>query len=109
LGKENQIVINNIFSKGRENNLTIKNAVLFCSHVHNLFVRLLPIANIVFNLFSELEALEACYWLKAAGFPQYSQAYEGNALLSQKKVGSIKKRGTNKHLNVFSWSSHNTL
>ncbi|KAJ7356191.1 Dynein light chain Tctex-type [Desmophyllum pertusum] len=24
----------------------------------------------------ELEALEACYWLKAAGFPQYSQAYE---------------------------------
>lgn len=26
---------------------------------------------------AELEALEACYWLKAAGFPQYSQAYEG--------------------------------
>ena len=26
---------------------------------------------------SELEALEACYWLKAAGFPQYAQAYEG--------------------------------
>ncbi|XP_078369668.1 stAR-related lipid transfer protein 13-like isoform X8 [Oculina patagonica] len=24
----------------------------------------------------ELEALEACYWLKAAGFPQYAQAYE---------------------------------
>lgn len=24
----------------------------------------------------ELEALEACYWLKAAGFPQYSSAYE---------------------------------
>lgn len=26
---------------------------------------------------TELEALEACYWLKAAGFPQYAQAYEG--------------------------------
>jgi len=26
---------------------------------------------------AELEALEACYWLKAAGFPQYAQAYEG--------------------------------
>lgn len=25
---------------------------------------------------AELEALEACYWLKAAGFPQYAQAYE---------------------------------
>ncbi|XP_031563482.1 rho GTPase-activating protein 7-like isoform X2 [Actinia tenebrosa] len=24
----------------------------------------------------ELEALEACYWLKAAGFPQYAQSYE---------------------------------
>ena len=28
-------------------------------------------------MFTELEALEACYWLKAAGFPQYAQAYEG--------------------------------
>jgi hypothetical protein len=26
---------------------------------------------------TELEALEACYWLKAAGFPQYAQSYEG--------------------------------
>lgn len=26
---------------------------------------------------SELESLEACYWLKAAGFPQYAQSYEG--------------------------------
>ncbi|KAK3696697.1 hypothetical protein QZH41_013056 [Actinostola sp. cb2023] len=25
---------------------------------------------------AELEALEACYWLKAAGFPQYAQSYE---------------------------------
>lgn len=27
--------------------------------------------------YTELEALEACYWLKAAGFPQYAQSYEG--------------------------------
>jgi hypothetical protein len=26
----------------------------------------------------ELEALEACYWLRATGFPQYAQMYEGN-------------------------------
>ncbi|XP_076311998.1 uncharacterized protein LOC143225821 [Tachypleus tridentatus] len=28
------------------------------------------------NHLSELEAIEACNWLKAAGFPQYSQLYE---------------------------------
>ena len=27
---------------------------------------------------SELEAKEACDWLRAAGFPQYAQLYEGN-------------------------------
>lgn len=26
---------------------------------------------------SEIEAAEACKWLKAAGFPQYAQMYEG--------------------------------
>lgn len=30
------------------------------------------------SLISELEALEACYWLRATGFPQYAQMYEGN-------------------------------
>ena len=30
-----------------------------------------------FFLFSELEAVEACKWLRAAGFPQYAQMYEG--------------------------------
>lgn len=30
-------------------------------------------------LFSELEAKEACEWLRAAGFPQYAQLYEGNS------------------------------
>jgi len=28
-------------------------------------------------LFSEVEAKEACDWLRAAGFPQYTQLYEG--------------------------------
>lgn len=27
---------------------------------------------------SEIEALEACQWLRAAGFPQYAQMFEGN-------------------------------
>lgn len=27
--------------------------------------------------FSEIEAKEACTWLRAAGFPQYAQLYEG--------------------------------
>lgn len=27
--------------------------------------------------FSEIEAKEACDWLRAAGFPQYAQLYEG--------------------------------
>lgn len=26
---------------------------------------------------SEIEAIEACKWLRAAGFPQYAQMYEG--------------------------------
>lgn len=26
---------------------------------------------------SEIEAAEACKWLRAAGFPQYAQMYEG--------------------------------
>lgn len=25
----------------------------------------------------EIEAIEACKWLRAAGFPQYAQMYEG--------------------------------
>lgn len=33
---------------------------------------------VVWLFLTELEALEACYWLKAAGFPQYAQSYEGN-------------------------------
>lgn len=30
-----------------------------------------------FLFFSEIEATEACKWLRAAGFPQYAQMYEG--------------------------------
>lgn len=32
----------------------------------------------LFIFFAEIEAKEACDWLKAAGFPQYAQLYEGN-------------------------------
>lgn len=31
-----------------------------------------------FFCFPEIEAKEACDWLRAAGFPQYAQLYEGN-------------------------------
>lgn len=30
-----------------------------------------------FCFISEIEAIEACKWLRAAGFPQYAQMYEG--------------------------------
>lgn len=30
-----------------------------------------------FSLVLEIEAIEACKWLRAAGFPQYAQMYEG--------------------------------
>lgn len=33
----------------------------------------------LFFCFTEIEAKEACDWLRAAGFPQYAQLYEGNA------------------------------
>ena len=29
---------------------------------------------------TETEAVEACKWLRAAGFPQYAQMYEGELL-----------------------------
>lgn len=31
-----------------------------------------------FSCVSEIEAKEACDWLRAAGFPQYAQLFEGN-------------------------------
>lgn len=31
----------------------------------------------LFSFCSEIEAKEACDWLRAAGFPQYAQFYEG--------------------------------
>lgn len=33
---------------------------------------------------AEIEAKEACDWLRAAGFPQYAQLFEGNPLPHQK-------------------------
>lgn len=40
--------------------------------------RLIPLALFFPSLFdAELEATEACRWLRATGFPQYAQMYEG--------------------------------
>lgn len=33
--------------------------------------------SIYYFFFTEIEAKEACKWLRAAGFPQYAQMYEG--------------------------------
>lgn len=39
---------------------------------------LMQSVNSYFSSFcSEIEAKEACDWLRAAGFPQYAQFYEG--------------------------------
>lgn len=32
-------------------------------------------------LITEIEATEACQWLRAAGFPQYAQMYEGKEVV----------------------------
>jgi len=34
----------------------------------------------LFLSLTEIEAKEACTWLRAAGFPQYAQLYEGGTL-----------------------------
>lgn len=36
------------------------------------------------SFIAELEAIEACKWLRAAGFPQYAQMYEGEYLQLRK-------------------------
>lgn len=51
-------------------------------YYRGLFVTL-PITLI--NNFSEIEAQEACKWLRAAGFPQYAQMYEGKYLDKHQK------------------------
>lgn len=40
-------------------------------------------------LFVEIEAVEACRWLKEAGFPQYAQMYDGMYIKSIYKWSSI--------------------
>ena len=39
--------------------------------------------------FSEIEALEACKWLRAAGFPQYAQMYEGEQHFNYKYIQAV--------------------
>lgn len=41
---------------------------------HNHYEK--EVLNSIFS-FSEIEAAEACKWLRAAGFPQYAQMFEG--------------------------------
>lgn len=36
-----------------------------------------PVSEQCYVLIAELEAREACAWLRAAGFPQYAQLFEG--------------------------------
>lgn len=46
----------------------------------SLWAKQLLIQSVNFHFFSfcsEIEAKEACDWLRAAGFPQYAQFYEG--------------------------------
>lgn len=60
---------------GHKNGIAIK---CQCIHVYSSFL-----------LFSaEIEAIEACKWLRAAGFPQYAQMYEGKLEHRQKSGGS---------------------
>jgi hypothetical protein len=37
----------------------------------------------VLSSFIEIEAAEACKWLRATGFPQYAQMYEGKVAILQ--------------------------
>lgn len=38
----------------------------------------IPVLKHTLSCVSEIEAKEACDWLRAAGFPQYAQLFEGN-------------------------------
>lgn len=44
---------------------------------------------IFFFSVAEIEAQEACKWLRAAGFPQYAQMYEGKLILTFIKYWSV--------------------
>lgn len=44
---------------------------------------------IFFFSVAEIEAQEACKWLRAAGFPQYAQMYEGKLNLTFIKYWSV--------------------
>lgn len=35
------------------------------------------LSDVYVSCFVEIEAVEACRWLKEAGFPQYAQMYDG--------------------------------
>lgn len=41
------------------------------------YINTLSLSLFLSLLLAEIEAVEACKWLRAAGFPQYAQMYEG--------------------------------
>lgn len=43
---------------------------------------------VVFCLSLEIEAKEACDWLRVTGFPQYAQLYEGKARMPSLRMTS---------------------
>lgn len=48
--------------------------------LHSIRCKYIPYISYCFSsvfLSTEIEAIEACKWLRAAGFPQYAQMYEG--------------------------------
>uniref|UniRef100_A0A8B9RWQ5 Uncharacterized protein n=1 Tax=Accipiter nisus TaxID=211598 RepID=A0A8B9RWQ5_9AVES len=53
--------------------------------------RILARHQLLTKIQQEIEAKEACDWLRAAGFPQYAQFYEDSCPHSH---GKKKKRGT---------------
>ena len=57
----------------------------------------------VFCLSLEIEAKEACDWLRVTGFPQYAQLYEGKARMPS-YLSSSKSMAYAAHLAAFSES-----
>lgn len=55
---------------------------------------------------AEIEAKEACDWLRAAGFPQYAQLFEGNTSPHEKLLLNLTNVITPNCTFVVHWYSH---
>lgn len=53
----------------------------FYTYCIGVLTRFLMLYRLLAFLFSEIEAIEACRWLRETGFPQYAQLYEGKLFL----------------------------